>query len=110
VEISNSNPSYVEIARWNMNLYAIFGGANVILQVCSWNSGAGVQGTCRLYNVTDATTLLTVTNTLGSTTPTIYESTDEAPANATKDYTLEMIRDSGAGNSKIYIRGGLIRR
>jgi hypothetical protein len=92
------------------NLYELFGGNNIKLQINSWTDGGTVQGTYRLYNTTDVSVVMSISNTAGDTTPTIYESGSTAPTNATKKYALEHERTAGTGTNKTHLRGAILRR
>jgi hypothetical protein len=96
--------------RFKANLSELFGGNNVILQINSWGDGGTCQGTYRIYNITDVSVVKTLTNTAGSTTPTIYESTSFAPTNAVKEYAFEHERNAGSGSDKTRVRGAILRR
>ena len=111
-ETTRQASGFVEIWRWKINLRKLF-PTGLVFQIHSFNSGAGVQGTYRIFNVTDGSALVTLTNTTGSTTPTIYESSTVAATsipNAIKEYTLEHERTAGAGVDQTRLRGSILRR
>jgi len=97
--------------RFKANLYQLFGGSTIVLQFNSWTDGGAIQGTYRLYNITDASVVVSKANTAGDTTPTIYEATSGAtPPDDLKEYAFEHERTAGSGTGKTYVRGAILRR
>jgi hypothetical protein len=112
-QIDRNGAGFIEIFGFRTNLRKAF-PSGMVLQIKSFNSDAGVQGRYRLFNVSDATTLVSLDNTTGSLTPIIYESATISATgivDAVKEYSFEHTRVSGGGASdKTSLRGALLRR
>jgi len=112
-QTDKNSSGFAEIFGFQINLRKAF-PAGLVFQIKSFNSGSGVQGRYRIFNITDSVTLATVDNTLSDIVPTIYESSTIASGSipdAVKEYSVEHTRLSGTGAAaKTSLIGALLRK
>lgn len=110
-EATTSSTTFTETAAFSANLFKIF-PTGVVLQSQLWFTGGGGSPTteARLFNITDATALVSITGVTASAPGTFSESSSATPTNAVKDYALQFRRVGGTGTPTAHIRGAILRR
>ncbi len=86
-EVSTQSGSFSEIMRFKLDFSLVFPN-NFVFQIHSFVTGGTAQGTYRLFNVTDVSTLVTRLNASGDGTPTIFESGTVTSPVGEKEYAL----------------------
>ena len=112
-QIDKNSSGFAEIFGFKTNLRRAF-PSGLKLQIKSFNSSGAVQGSYRLFNISDSVTVVSLNNTLGSLTPTIYESATVSSGSipdAEKEYSFEHARIAGAGaGNRTSLIGALLRK
>jgi hypothetical protein len=101
-----NSTTFQEITRFKVNLLAMF-PQGFVFTASMWATTPGATGYAelRIYDITTAAQLALLTSTVASTTPTIYDSGTITPANAVREYAVELRRQAGSAATNASVRG-----